>query len=75
MEAPKLSTMYTISYGSFGGEIHSRTVMEEKDIHSECLLIDEKFSPDFIQVSEVTVESWFYKDEGGVNKENNPTIQ
>lgn len=72
MEAQKTNTMYTISYGSFGGDIEARTVMQEKDINAECVLIDEKHNPDFIQVSEVEVTSWFYKDEGG-NYEHTPT--
>tara|TARA_R110000751_G_scaffold307217_1_gene427768 strand:- start:656 stop:883 length:228 start_codon:yes stop_codon:yes gene_type:complete len=70
MEAHKTSTMYTISYGSLGGEIEARTVMDKKDVDAECMLIDEKNNPDFIQVSEVEVTSWFYKDEGGTTNEH-----
>jgi len=56
--------MYTISHGNHGGDIQSITVPHEKDITAECVLIEEKFNPEFISVSEMTMKSWYYKDVG-----------
>jgi hypothetical protein len=65
------SVMYTISHGSLGGDIQSRTVSNEKDITAECVLIEEKFNPEFISVTEMITKSWYYKNEGGnVNEQD-----
>ena len=61
----KENVMYTISHGSHGGDIQSITVSDLKDIAAECVLIEERFNPEFISVSEMTIKSWYYKDEGG----------
>jgi len=65
----KESVMYTISHGNHGGDIQSITVAQEKDIIAECILIEEKFNPEFISISEMTMKSWYYKDEGGIINE------
>lgn len=63
------NVMYTISHGSHGGDIKSMTVSDLKDITAECMLIEEKFNPEFISVTEMITKSWYYKDEGGIINE------
>ena len=51
----KESVMYTISHGNHGGDIQSITVSQEKDITAECVLIEEKFNPESVSYTHLTL--------------------
>ena len=53
----------------FCGTKSLKPIVIEKGWKYTGLDIEEKFNPEFISVSEMTMKSWYYKDEGGIINE------